>query len=545
MDHHKFRRPWILRSTITGVLLCALAAAGAAQPIAVDPTNPQYFRFNNQTIPLVGYSGEYICHLNNGDSTICNIGNYPSFIDELHNRNLNKFRLWVGLNHSPGTMRPAPNDHPFDIAEQPFKCVSGCTTSAPKWDLDQWEPQYFNRLRSVISYAASKTPAIVVEVTLFDAWQGDFATSPWNSAHALQTAYSGGIGFTQEKYFTTYDNGTSDLVAANQNARSRQLALVDKIAQELSTFNNVYYEIENEPDISAGNGVAGTDVAPWHAAMIQHLTGYESSHGISPHLVAVNYHTPGALATVLSTTNANRLAKIVSAHYAGLADATRYSAIRLIQTYHNGDSNELNRIFGFNETKAISGVGNPSTPTGARAEAWEFMLNEGGMIDHYSLDWTSTDAATVRGYLGALNSFLLPKFDLANVRRVTAGSATSPPWMGYLGAQNICTATDCFNWASFAKPGQQYGLYFHRGRLSGNTFKHYNVPAPGSYTLSLSLNNLGTPGTFKYEWIEPTTGALKCLSVPCTGTFSWSGSGSVPLVSPTYSFDIALRVTRQ
>lgn len=542
----------VLRGAFAAALLCSLAPA-AAQPITVDTANPQYFRFNNQTIPLVGFSGEYICHIANpgASADICTYDNqnYETFVDELAGHGLNKFRLWVGLNHSPGKMRPYPNNVPLDF-EQPFKWVFDSSTGQWRWNLDQWEPEYFTRLKNVITYARDKMPSIIVEVTFFDPWSGTFATSPWNAANIVQTAYqaSGGIGFTQERYFVTYDNGTSDLVASNQNARARQLALVDKIANELRNFNNVYYEISNEPDISAGNSVTGANVANWHATMIQRLRNYEASQGISPHLIGVNYHTSSALATVLSSTNQNRFAKVVSAHYAGLFDSTRYSALKLIQSYHNGGATELNRAFGFNETKAICCVGSPSTPTGARAEAWEFMLNEGGMIDHYSLDWNSTDAGLVFDYLGALKVFLT-SFDLRNVQRVAEGSPSSPPWMGYHGPQNICSitplGTNCHNWASIAKPGQQYGLYYHRGQISGDTFKHYNVPAPGSHTLSLSLNNLGALGTFKYEWIEPSTGALKCPGAPCTGTISWSGSGTVSLVSPSYGFDIALRLTRQ
>jgi hypothetical protein len=48
-----------------GALLCILSSAAAAQRIAVDPTNPQYFRFNNKTIALVGFSAEYICQIAN------------------------------------------------------------------------------------------------------------------------------------------------------------------------------------------------------------------------------------------------------------------------------------------------------------------------------------------------------------------------------------------------------------------------------------------------------------------------------------------------
>jgi hypothetical protein len=411
----------------------------------------------------------------------------------------------------------------------------------------------------VVTAAAAKSPPIIVEVTMFDAWQGTFATSPWNPVNNTQNS-----GFTQRKFFAAYDNGSSDSSLQNQFGRGRQIALMQKVADELNGFDNVYYEIANEPDIDqVANGVTGADVATWHAAMTTALSNHENTKP-KRHLIAANFFTDAAFATVRSPTNGNRLASVVSGHYIdakdldtdgnGSLDLPRYGALSMIQRYHNGDGNELNRIFGFNETKAVCCVGSPSTPTGARAEAWEFMLNEGGMLDHYSLDRTTADASSVRDYLRALRGFLA-SFDLRNVQRVTAGTPASPPWMGYLGSQNLCNITSqgttCFNWASLAWPGQQYGLYFHHGLASANTFAHYNVPAPTSHTLMLSLNNLASgcsaaaPCTFRYDWIEPATGAVKCATAACTGTISWTGSGSIGIGSPSYTFDIALRLVRQ
>lgn len=553
-------------------LVILLASSTSAQPISVDPTNPQYFRFQNQTIPLIGFSAEYICQIPHSDSTICNLDNYDDILNAIApspgGLGINKIRLWVGLNHSPGgqstTHVPLTNEQPFAWVACPVPAnpnLSECQNpNLPgKWDLNTWNNTYFNNLKNVVMFAGAKNPPFIVEVTAFDPWQGDFAYSPWNRANNLQDK-----GFTQEKYFAAYDNGTSDSSAQNQFARGRQIALLKKISDVLNNLDNVYYEIANEPDIDeAANGVTGSQVATWNAAMAQELFNYE---GTKPkrHLIGVNFFTGAGFSSVTSPTSGNRFATVVSGHYAAVKDLTvstpggtslvkRYGAIPMIQAYHNADGSELNRIFGFNETKAIAGVPSPQTPTGARAEAWEFMLNEGGMIDHYNLNWTTAAAAEVRGYLVALRKFLAT-FNLQSVQRVKAGTLASPNWAG-LQEQNICFATGsstgCLNWASFAWPGQQYGLYYHRGQLSNNPFRHYTVPAPGSYTLSLNLSNLGSgctalqPCVYRYDWIEPSTAQLKCGVSPCTGTISWPGTGTVSLTSPTYSFDIALRLIRQ
>lgn len=545
-----------------GFATLTAASAVSAQPIAVDPVNPQYFRFQNQTIPLIGYSAEYICPIKNTNTKICALDTYIAFLNTLASPpGINKIRLWVGLNHSParskGAAKPFPNEQPFKWLEclpsDPTSIACQDPTKNLKWDLDTWDTAYFTNLRAVVAHAASKSPAIIVEVTMFDPWSGEFSTSPWNATNNIQNK-----GFTEEKYFASYSKGTMD-TPDNQLARAKQILLLQKVADELNSFDNVYYEVANEPDIDpVSNGATSAQVSTWHGAMAQALYDHEQTKA-KRHLIGVNFYTDAAFSTVRNTSHGNSRASVVSGHYThawsldtdnnGSLDLPRYGAIGMIQRYHNGDSNELNRIFGFNETKAISGVSNPSSRDGARAEAWEFMLNEGGMLDHYSLDYTTSGAADVRSDLKALSSFLAT-FNLRNVQRVKPGTTAAPNWAG-LQSQNFCSPTTCFNWASFAWPGQQYGLYYHRGLPSNTQYGHYTAPAPGSVALTLNLSNLGTgctalaPCIYRYEWIEPRTAALKCTTVPCTGTLSWPGTGTVSLPSPTYSFDIALRLTRQ
>jgi hypothetical protein len=111
-------------SGVVGAILLAGAAAVSAQPIAVDPTNPQYFRFQNQTIPLIGFSAEYICPISFSptNNAICTLETYPSFLNTLASpAGINKIRLWVGLNHSPNKMGAGT----VITTEQPFAWNAG------------------------------------------------------------------------------------------------------------------------------------------------------------------------------------------------------------------------------------------------------------------------------------------------------------------------------------------------------------------------------------------------------------------------------------
>lgn len=95
-------------------------------------------------------------------------------------------------------------------------------------------------------------------------------------------------------------------------------------------------------------------------------------------------------------------------------------AIELIRSYLNSPTGvNLPKIFGFNEGR--------STPdpvvVGARAEAWEFLLNEGGTYDNYNLGFFDAKSAAVRNYLGRLVRFLQPSFNLSAINGRQTGSS--------------------------------------------------------------------------------------------------------------------------
>lgn len=64
----------------------------------------------------------------------------------------------------------------------------------------------------------------------------------------------------------------------------------------------------------------------------------------------------------------------------------------------------------------------------------------------------------------------------------------------------------------------------------------------GSYTENLSVKL--PAGTYLIEWIDPTTGSTN-VSVPKTITAAQAGTPQSIAASHTYSYDVALRITRQ
>jgi hypothetical protein len=218
----------------------------------------------------------------------------------------------------------------------------------------------------------------------------------------------------------------------------------------------------------------------------------------------------------------------------------------MIRAYLNGTVGNLNLAFGFNESKASP---SPST-VGARAEAWEFMLNEGAAYDNYNLGVFAGGTTAIRGYLTRLVSFLQPYAPYFSNSQFARSNGSSPSWAGGLSSPGMHTTEDTQGqtyWGAMTFRRQVYGLYIHHscipatstgGRYKPVCKKPTSDPLSGYHeTLNLVPGNVS--GFFKMEWFTPDQDAPIC-----TQLLNWPGSGVATVTSPRYTYDIALRLTR-
>ncbi len=151
-------------------------------------------------------------------------------------------------NSCPGNtlgVKPAKLILPWARSNQPGYLLSG-----NKFDLDQWNPAYFERLKDFITQAAKR--GIVVEVCLFNSQYGDtWPLSPLYYENNIQ-----GVGHEGYKDAQTL----KDPVLVE-----RQAAYVRKIVQEVNGFDNVILEVCDEPSLFTPVEEAG----PWVAHMLE------------------------------------------------------------------------------------------------------------------------------------------------------------------------------------------------------------------------------------------------------------------------------------
>ena len=234
-----------MRSRSGGVALFAslvsvALAAGPQQPaktgtpaaLALHPANPHYFQWRGRPTILIT-SGEHYGAVLNLDF------DYRRYLDTLAADGLNYTRVFSGayvepqgaFNIARNTLAPAAGRF---IAPWPRSTQPGYANGGNKFDLSRWDDAYFARLKDFLSYAGTRN--IVVELTLFCPMYEDlqWTLSPMRAANNVN-----GIGEVPRA--DVYTMGNYGGLLALQESLTR------KLVTELNGFDNLFFEICNEP----------------------------------------------------------------------------------------------------------------------------------------------------------------------------------------------------------------------------------------------------------------------------------------------------------
>ena len=225
--------PLLIRSIV--LLAGALTTLGVmawSEPVRLHPRNPHYFEFRGKALAVVS-SGEHYGSVLNPDFDC------QRYLTALAAQGMNYTRLFAGSylevpSKSFGIVRnnlaPEPGRY---LAPWARSSTPGYAGGGNKFDLDRWDEQFFERLRAFVSTASRL--GIIVEVTLFSShynppqWELS-ALNPANNVNATTA-----IDWTK---LHTLDNG---------NILGHQERYVRKLVRELNGFDNVTYELQNEP----------------------------------------------------------------------------------------------------------------------------------------------------------------------------------------------------------------------------------------------------------------------------------------------------------
>ncbi len=473
--------------------LTSFAAAGV-QPIGISPENPHYYTFHGKPILLIT-SAEHYGAVVNGDF------DFDRYLDALASYGLNYTRIYPGYLFEPmgkymtgNTLgvKPASLVLPWARSNQPGYLLSG-----NKFDLDHWNPEYFARLKKFIADAGKR--GIVVEICFFNGQYDDtWPLSPLYYENNIQ-----GVG---------HDGYRDAQTLKDPQLVEREAAYVRKIVQEVNSFDNVILEVCDEPALFTPVDEAG----PWVAHMLQVV--HDAEDGL-PRRHLIGQEVQGPIDGPVDMSGNPDLSVVITQYLWHTHDWEMGGLQGLDREYWHSKPIEQNETNYFPLYKG-------DAVADSRVEAWEFMVGGGASFNQLNGEFTADDPAgntpdnaRLLSSLRNLKRFL-ESFDF--VRMV--------PDRGFV-VSGFDRET---HYRGLSQYGKQYALYIHHSEGGGEA--SYTV-TPGHYqeTLVLAL----PAGDYQAEWIDPASG-----STLASESFSHAG-GTHNLKTPTYTIDIALRITRQ
>ncbi len=488
-----------------GVLLAAWAATPEMpKPIALDPRNPHYFVFRGNAVPLIT-SGEHYGAVFNGEF------DYRRYLQTIEHDGLNFTRIFGGEylevpGKSFGIQRNdlAPASEKF-TAPWARSQTPGYAGGGNKFDLNQWNPEYFRRFHDFLAEAAKR--GIVVEITLFSAHydQSQWDLSAFNPANNINVTTA--IAW---KDLHTVENG---------NILQFQERYARKLVHEANEFDNVIFEIQNEPwsDRPVFSGVINPFLFPpnrdrfpnsidlpderamqWQQRVSSWITNEESSLA-NRHLISQNFSNfrfpvrqviPGV--------------SVVSFHYAYPEAAS----------WNYG----LGIPISCDETGFLG-----RSDDAYRRQAWNFMLSGGSVFD--GLDY-SFSVGKEDGSDDAPNGPGGGSHELRRQLSVLLGFLKSLPLVDMRPDGNVVQQAGGTVAHALSQPGEVYAIYFDRdgeGRDSSEAAEiRLDVPA----------------GKYEETWLDVKSGqASQAVSIDHAG-------GSLILHSPAFTDGITLRLKK-
>jgi hypothetical protein len=462
---------------------------GKTDPIALNPVNPHYFVWRGKPAILIT-SGEHYGAVLNLDF------DYRKYLDTLAADGMNYTRIFSGAYLEPqgafkierNTLAPRPGRF---RAPWPRSSEPGHRDGGNKFDLSRWEDAYFTRLKDFITYAATRN--VVVELSLFCPMYEEvqWSLSPMNAANNIN-----GVGAVARNDVYTLDKDRALLGV--------QETLTRKVVTELNAFDNLFFEIANEPYF-------GGITMAWQHRIADVIVETERALP-AKHLIAQNI--------------ANKSAKIADPHPAVSIFNFHYATPPETVAMNYA----LNKAIGDDET-GFRGVSDDVY----RMEGWDFVIAGGGLYNNldYSFaagyedgtfQYPSTQpgggSRALRRQLKILSDFI-NGFDFVRMAPDNTIIREGVPARGSARA--------------LVEPGRAIAIYVRRQRPASGKETAATVAGESSAPATLHIDL--ADGDWRAEWIDTITGSVVRAE-------SVRGGGVRAIASPEYGADIALRILR-
>lgn len=474
---------------LLSLYLGSVLTAAAAEPLKLHPANPHYFLFRERPTVIVT-SGEHYGGVLNLDF------DFSRYLATLQREGMNNTRTFSGAYCEPpgafnilsNTLAPLPGRFiaPWARSQSP-----GYANGGNKFDLNQWDPAYFARLKRFLSEASQQ--GVIVEFTFFCPFYEDsmWRLSPMNAANNVNS-----LGDVARTNVYTLDRHGGLLAV--------QEAMVRKVVEELKDFDNLMYEICNEPYF-------GGVTMEWQHRIADVIAETERGLGVR-HLITQNIANDKA-----RVDNPHPAVSVFNFHYATPPDTVEMN-------YH------LNKVIGDNET-GFRGTNNAPY----RMEGWDFIVAGGGLFNNldysfvagredgtfvYPASQPGSGNPELRRQLRFLSE-TIHGLDFLHMR--PQNSVVRGQWPAGVTARAL------------VKPGAQYLVYVRTALGREKKPEMKRVFATGELTFEIDL----PAGYYTAKWLNPVHGN------PSQPQGIVHGGGWLQFQAPAFEDDLGLEIRRQ
>ncbi|MFN8254401.1 MAG: cellulase family glycosylhydrolase [Bacteroidales bacterium] len=460
-----------------------------SQPISLHPENTHYFLFKGKPTILVT-SGEHYGSVINPDF------NFDLYLETIHREGFNHTRIFMGdyaeakeafcIVHNSLSPESRKFLTPWVRSSQPGNALGG-----NKFDLNKWNPEYFARLHRFMKKADSL--GIVVECVMF------FVGMSWDDMPMN----------TKNNINTTSDIKANEyMTLSNGNILEYQKKYVLKLIKELNVYDNVIFNIANEPwffnqEHEGFSSPARDETKAWVNEVSEWIVKEEKNLS-KKHILSVDYCNEGRAISKEELTKYWTNISVFNHHYD--KDAT---SVKL--NYRN-----IPRAFSFNETGLM-----PIYSKAYRIQGWKYLMSGGALYNNLDFtfqvgheDGTGKAEFSCDGYKGSGDPRVRHEISVLASFFNTIDFVHMHPsqdiFVVYFGDKEMY---------ALANDGKQYAIYVIGGT---NSWYRLNIPL----------------GKYKVEYIDPVSGA-KILEETVNHS-----KGDLRLDGPDYENDLAIRISR-
>ena len=240
-------------------------------PVSLHPDNPKILSFRGQPKKLLCATEHYGAVLNRRF-------NFERYLADAAARRQTLTRLFLLFRELQTALNPKSTCKPdtIDFVAPFLRTGPGRGLDRfPRFDLSQWDPEFFHRLHGFLSTASDY--GIVVEVVLFSNTYSDIVWSlnPMNSGNNINELPD----FPWPEYMTL----------RHPELWMKQKAYIEKIVTEINRYDNIFFETCNEPGSSQFNVMdnppSPIEVNEWQMAVADTIRNSEKDLD-EKHLIA-------------------------------------------------------------------------------------------------------------------------------------------------------------------------------------------------------------------------------------------------------------------